>query len=291
MWLPLAPWLAAVFRAGVFDQAAGDDPPQGTFGSQDVRNGLRRGEGGVRWLAFQVVVRDGLAMIKRTILAFCAGVMATTSAAAHACVDRILLGDGRLNHALVEEMFGPLGPVSHIASGQGFFEVFRNGAKGDNYFEDLLGREGYELPSGMVILTAGVVDRQSVTLKYQCPVTETPRAVCGYDPAAVSVEPVEYRRPFGPALRPRIQRPETSTGPVAQWALNEARDHYCNYGLSLNELGEPYDLRVFETRPARHALERWSLGMQNDPTPGQYARGMYRWNFQFDVGKFDEFVR
>lgn len=245
----------------------------------------------MRWLAFQVVVRDGLAMIKRTILAFCAGVMAATSAAAHPCVDRILLGDGRLNRALVEEMFGPLGPVSHIASGQGFFDEFRNVPKGENYFEDLLGNGGYELPSGMAILTAGVIDRQSVTLKYQCPVTETPRALCAYDPAAVSVEAVDYGRPFRPTVFANIQRPETSTGPAVQWALDEARDHYCNYGLSVTRRGEPFDISVFETRPARHALERWSLGMQNDPTPGQYARGIYRWNFQFDEGKFDEFVR
>ena len=230
-------------------------------------------------------------MIKHAILAVCAWVMAATGAAAHPCVDRIMGDDGRLNRALVEDMFGPLAPVSHVASGQGFFDEFRNVPVGENDFEDLLGREGYELPSGMTLLTRHVIDRQSVTLKYQCPVVDTPRALCVYDPEAVSVEAVDYGRPFRPTVFANIQRPETSTGPVVRWALNEARDHYCNYGLSFTRRGEPFDLSVFETRPARNALERWSLGMQNDPTPGQYARGMYRWNFQFDEGKFDDFVR
>ena len=229
-------------------------------------------------------------MLLKQLLVSALAVFVAAPGNAHPCVDRILSEDGSLNRDLVEEMFGALGPVSHIASAQGFFREY-DITHPENGFAALFGDAGLDLPSGMVLLGRHVIDRKIVTLKYQCPFVDTPRALCLYDPAAIEVRPTEFDRPFGPTVFPRIQRPETSTGPVVRWALNEARDHYCNYGLSLTERGEPFDLSVFETRPARHALERWSLGMQNDPTPGQYARGVYVWNFQFDEGKFDDFVR
>ncbi|MEL7026040.1 MAG: hypothetical protein AAGO57_02260, partial [Pseudomonadota bacterium] len=189
----------------------------------------------------------------------------------------------------------PLGPVSHIARVGSPFFAYDSLAE-ENGFAALLDGEGIILPSGAGLLGRGFKEDDSgnvetTNLFYRCPVSDLPRVACKYDPENLSVVSNEFVVSYNIGEWIEIQYPERGTLPIVKFPLGRRQDHTCNYAGEYKKRGEPFNLLVWEERPTRNIIDATIQGMTGDPTSGQYARGVYNYNVQFEMGVDHEFVR
>lgn len=226
-----------------------------------------------------------------SFIALAAGLSSATPLWAHICRDKILLEDGSLNRGLIEQWFGPLGSVSHIYRvGSPFFKF--DSFADENGFVELLSGNGIELPSGMGLIGRGfTADMDAINLFYQCPETDDAKVLCTYEPSRLSEVDEKFARDHRIGEYVNIQYPEESPVPLFRLPIGGKSDHTCTYAIEYNKLGEPLNLRAFEERPARTIIDEAIQGFTGDPTPQQYARGVYIYNFQLMMGIDHEFVR
>lgn len=205
----------------------------------------------------------------------------------------ILLEDGSLDRALIEDWFGELPDVSHVVH-LGDLRAARQPDSGPGT-KDILNRlfvhfqlHADNLPPELTVYFSGLSPDGDDDLFVSCP---SGLATCNAQNAKIVEVAFEDFYAFYAVNRVEIQRPESSTAPIAKVPLKRLRGHYCNFGLTSRSNGEPIWLKVFETRPVINPLERVELSLNQDPTPSQFALGVYKYNFQLELGFFDEFNR
>ena len=212
---------------------------------------------------------------------------------ANPCRDMVLNKDGTLNEQVFADTLRSFNEISNTSIV--YLPPFRSaqGVRTLDHIRLAIEEVGGKLPGGATLLASDATTGEPVQyFRYTCPISKHEDQICTFDRDLVEEISFEEFKASRIAGFFDIQDPKPYPGLKKMVVPLEAgSEHVCELYIHPNLREEPLLLEVVESRPARSAFERFMLRTTNDPTPNQYTRGVYVYDFQLQYGIEHEFHR
>lgn len=212
---------------------------------------------------------------------------------ANPCRDLVLNKDGTLNEQLFADALRSFNEITNTSIV--YLPPFRTaqGVRTLDHIRLAIEEVSGKLPGGATLLASDTTTGGPLRyFRYTCPTAKSENQICTFDRDLVEEISREEFNASQIAGFFDIQDPKPYPGlRKIVVPLEAGAEHVCELYIHPNLRGEPLLLEVVESRPARSAFERFMLRTMNDPTPNQYSRGVYVYDFQLQYGIEYEFHR